>query len=105
MQPIWQALYDNGADVVISGHDHDYERFSPQTPSGDADPAHGIREFISGTGGESHYSPSNVVPNSEVRNGNTYGVLKLTLHAASYDWEFVPIAGQTFTDSGSEGCR
>jgi hypothetical protein len=105
MQAIWQALYDFGADVVISGHDHDYERFAPQTPSGAADNARGIREFIVGTGGASHYSFSGIKPNSQVRNQDTFGVLELTLHPGGYDWQFVPEAGRTFTDSGSGTCH
>lgn len=100
----WQALYDYGADIVLSGHDHTYERFAPQNPNGQADPTRGIREFIAGTGGAALYSFPSIQPNSQVRNNTTYGVLKLTLHATSYDWQFVPIAGQTFTDSGSGNC-
>ena len=103
-QPFWQALYDYGADVVLNGHDHEYERFAPQNPTAQADPTRGIREFIVGTGGGGLYSFSAPQPNSEVRNNTTYGVLKLTLHATSYDWQFVPIAGQTFTDTGSGNC-
>ncbi len=104
LQPIWQALYDYGADVVLSGHEHNYERFALQDPSGVADPR-GIREFVTGTGGRSHYGfASTPVANSEVRNSTTYGVLKLTLHAASYDWQFIPVAGGTFTDSGAGTC-
>src|SRR5438094_3819622 len=83
MQPIWQALYDAGAEVVISGHDHDYERFAPQTPSGVADPARGIREFVVGTGGASYYIFNTPQPNSELRHTGTFGVWKLTLHAPS----------------------
>lgn len=105
LQPLWQALYDNGADVVVSGHDHDYERFAPQDPSGKADSARGIREFVVGTGGKSHYGIGSPIANSEVNNGGTFGVIKLTLHAAGYDWEFVPVAGQSFTDSGSTSCH
>jgi hypothetical protein len=101
MQPIWQTLYDAGADVVLNGHDHDYERFAPQDPAGNADSARGIREFVVGTGGKSHYAISTPITNSEVRNSDTFGVLKLTLHATSYDWQFIPEAGRTFTDSGS----
>ena len=103
-QPFWQALYDYGADVVLNAHDHSYERFAPQNPTGQAEPTRGIREFVVGTGGASLYSFLSIQPNSEVRNNTTWGVLKLTLHPASYDWEFVPIAGQTFTDSGSANC-
>jgi hypothetical protein len=105
MVPSWDALYAAGADVVLSGHDHDYERFAPQTSSGIADPDQGIREFVAGTGGKSHYDFGNILANSEARNSDTSGVLKLTLHASSYDWEFVPEAGKTFTDSGSASCH
>ena len=104
-QPFWQALYEASADVVLNGHDHDYERFSPQTPSGALDSSAGIREFVSGTGGKSHYPILSPIANSEVQNSDTYGVLKLTLHATSYDWQFVPVAGATFTDSGSGSCH
>ena len=104
MQPFWQALYDNGADVIVNGHDHLYERFAPQNPSGQADSSRGIREFVVGTGGGGLYPFATIQPNSQVRNNTTYGVLKLTLHSTSYDWQFVPIAGQTFTDSGSSNC-
>src|SRR5262245_8098165 len=105
-QPLWQALYDFHADLVLNGHEHNYERFAPQTPSGAADPTNGIREIISGTGGESHYNDEGTpLPNSEVFNGTTYGVLKLTLGDGTYSWEFVPIAGQTFTDSGTGTCH
>ena len=103
-QALWQALYDYGADVVLNGHDHTYERFAPQSPIGQAEPSRGIREFVVGTGGASLYSFPTIQPNSEVRNNTTWGVLKLTLHLDSYDWEFVPIAGQTFADVGSGSC-
>ena len=103
-QALWQALYDAGADVILNGHDHTYERFAPQNPSGQADSSRGIREFIVGTGGAGLYPFPTIQPNSQVRNNTTYGVLKLTLHATSYDWQFIPIAGQTFTDSGSANC-
>jgi len=89
---------------VLNGHDHTYERFAPQSPSGQADPTQGIREFVVGTGGAGLYPFPTVRPNSQVRNNTTWGVLKLTLHAASYDWQFIPIAGQTFTDAGSATC-
>ena len=105
MQPIWQALYDAGADVVLNGHDHDYERFAPQSPTGIADLGRGIREFVVGTGGKNHYAIQLPIANSEVRNSDTFGVLKLTLHPTSYDWEFVPVAGKAFTDAGSASCQ
>jgi hypothetical protein len=104
-QPIWQALYDYGAEIVISGHEHNYERFGPQTPSGGRDDAKGIREFVVGTGGVGHYAGYSKQANSEVFNGTASGVLKLTLSDSSYTWEFVPIAGQSFTDSGSGSCH
>jgi len=104
VQAFWQALYDYGADVVLNGHDHTYERFAPQNPAGQADPARGIREFVVGTGGASLYSFIAIQPHSEVRNNTSWGVLRLSLHPTSYDWEFVPVAGQTFTDMGSAGC-
>jgi Big-like domain-containing protein/calcineurin-like phosphoesterase family protein len=104
-QPIWQALYDLNADVVLSGHEHNYERFAPQTPTGAADAARGIREFVVGTGGASHYSGHSAIPNSQVFNGATFGVLKLALGATSYTWQFVPVAGQSFSDSGSAPCH
>jgi hypothetical protein len=104
-QDLWQALYDNGADLVIDGSDHIYERFAPQTPTGVADPSTGIREITVGSGGRSHYSYQTIAANSEVRNNDTFGILKLTLHAAGYDWAFVPEAGKTFSDSGSGSCH
>jgi hypothetical protein len=104
-QAIWQALYDYDAEVVINGHDHDYERFAPQDPDGAPDPEGGIRQFVVGIGGKSHYSFGVPIANSEVRNGDTYGVLKMTLHSTSFDWEFVPVTGMPFSDSGSQPCH
>jgi calcineurin-like phosphoesterase family protein len=104
-QPIWQALYDYDAEVVISGHEHNYERFAPQTPAGVKDDARGIREFVVGTGGVGHYAGNSRIANSEVFNGSASGVLKLTLADGSYLWEFVPIAGQSFTDRGTGDCH
>ena len=104
-QAFWASLYQNDADVVLVGHEHNYERFAPQTPSGTTDPARGIREFVVGTGGKSHYGFGAPIANSEVRNGDTFGVLKLTLHPGNYDWSFVPEAGATFTDTGSTSCH
>ncbi len=105
MKPIWRALYEAGADVIVSGHDHDYERFAPQDPNGVRDPARGIREFVVGTGGKSLRSFRIPVANSEARSNDVFGVLKLTLRPKSYDWEFVPVAGKTFRDSGSGVCH
>jgi len=101
----WDALYDYGADLVLSAHAHDYERFAPQTPAGRADPGHGIREIVVGTGGGGHYKLGPARPNSQVRNNSAFGVLKLTLHAGSYDWQFLPVAGKTFRDSGHAVCH
>ncbi len=106
MKPLWEALFQAGADVVLNGHDHDYERFAPQDPAGKADNDRGIREFVVGSGGKnSHRAFGTTQPNSEARNDAAFGVLKLTLHAKSYDWEFVPEAGKTFADSGTGTCH
>jgi hypothetical protein len=101
----WNALYDAGAELVMNGNNHQYERFAPQDPNGVADPSHGIREFVVGTGGAELYSFGPAQPNSEVRNTGTYGLIKLTLRPGSFDWQFVPVAGFTFTDSGSQSCH
>ena len=100
----WKVLYAHGATIVLNGHDHDYERFAPQNPSGRPDPK-GIREFIVGTGGATLGSFAGTAPNSEVRNNNTYGVLQLTLRPGGYDWRFVPVDGDSFTDTGSGTCQ
>jgi acid phosphatase type 7 len=105
VMPLWQALYDAGADVVIGGHDHNYERFAPQNPQGRADPVHGIREFVVGTGGKNLRPFGPTKANSEVRNNEAFGVLKLTLRARGYDWQFVSQQGKAFTDSGSGVCH
>jgi len=104
MADVWHVLYEAGADVVLSSHDHDYERFAPQDDKGKPDPERGIREFVVGTGGGGVYEFKRVASNSEVRNNSTYGVLKLTLKPGRYDWEFVPMAGQKFRDAGSGTC-
>ncbi len=105
MKAFWQALYDGNADVVINGHDHNYERFAPQNPDGGSDAARGIREFVVGTGGKNHRPILLAKPNSESRNANAYGVLKLTLRAGAYDWQFIPEAGKQFVDSGTGKCH
>jgi hypothetical protein len=101
----WQALYDYNAELILNGHDHDYERFAPQDPGGNADPKRGIREFVVGTGGKNHREFGIHKSNSEVRNNHAFGVLKLTLKTTGYDWKFIPEAGKTFTDSGSGSCH
>ena len=105
VKPLWQALYDANADVVLNGHDHDYERFAPQNADGGADTARGIREFVVGTGGKNHRPFGVTKPNSEVRDATAFGVLKLTLRDKAYDWQFIPEAGKSFTDSGSGTCH
>jgi hypothetical protein len=103
-QTLWQIFYDAGAEVVLNGHEHSYERFTPMNASGQPDPQ-GLREFVVGTGGRSFYDFDSPLPASEVRNNTTYGVLKLILRENSYEWEFIPIAGSTFRDSGSTDCH
>jgi len=105
MKPLWQALYDANADVIIGGHDHNYERFAPQNPDGRSDAARGIREFVVGTGGKNHRPILLAKPNSELRNADAFGVLKLSLRTGGYDWQFVPEAGKTFVDSGTGTCH
>ncbi|HET8586318.1 MAG TPA: metallophosphoesterase [Candidatus Limnocylindria bacterium] len=106
MQAIWSALYHAGAELVIVGHDHDYERLVPLNGDGAPDPAHGIREIVVGTGGANLRSFGNtILATSQVRNDTSHGVLQLTLYPRSYDWRFVPVAGDAFTDSGSSPCH
>ena len=105
VKPLFQALYDANADVILNGHDHDYERFAPQDPNGKLDRARGIREFVVGTGGKNHRPFSAPEATTEVRDTTTFGVLKLTLKSGSYDWTFIPEEGKTFTDSGSDHCH
>jgi acid phosphatase type 7 len=102
---LWTALATDGVDVVVSGHDHIYERFAPMTANGRVDEASGMREFVVGTGGMSHYSIARNAPNSQVRNNTTFGVIKLTLHQTGYDWNFVPVRRARFSDAGSGRCH
>jgi len=101
----WRDLYNEGADVVLVGHDHDYERFAPQDPDGKPDPSRGLREFVVGTGGKNHYGFQSLDANSEVREARTFGVLLMTLNRDSYDWKFVPERGKSFTDAGRGACN
>jgi hypothetical protein len=103
MQPLWQALYDFRADVVLAGHDHDYERFAPQNATGGLEDTRGIRSFVVGTGGKEKNGFSTIRANSQLR-ASSVGLLKLTLHPTSYDWQFVPIPGETLADAGSAAC-
>jgi hypothetical protein len=102
---LWDALYDAGAEVVLGGHDHVYERFGPTSDEGHQDPARGIVEFVVGTGGYSHYEFVNVLPTSRVRNNTAFGVLALTLASGSWTARFVPIAGRSFTDTAAGTCH
>ena len=103
MLEAWRVLYEFGADVVINGHDHDYERFAPQDPNGKPDPR-GVREFVVGTGGAGMYDFRQIRANSEVRSSRSYGVLKLVLSATDYNWDFVSGAGEPFQDRGTSTC-
>jgi hypothetical protein len=105
MAPLWQTLYDNNAEVVLSGHAHNYQRFAPQTAAGVADPARGIREFVVGTGGNHNLHSVTAIANTEVMQSTTWGVLILTLRDTGYDWYFSPVVGGSFTDSGSQACH
>ena len=100
----WQALYDANVDLVLAGHDHDYERFAPQNPSGGLDLTRGLRQFVVGTGGKNLRTFPTVRSNSEARDVTSHGVLELTLGASGYDWRFVPAVG-SFTDTGSASCH
>jgi hypothetical protein len=104
MQKLWDLLYANGADVVVSGHDHLYERFAPQNPDGGPDPARGIRQFTVGTGGAEFYGVHTVQPNSEVIINTAHGVLALALDAGRYAWSFVATDGTT-KDQGAGNCH
>jgi hypothetical protein len=105
VQPLFQALYDNDADLILEGHEHNYERFAPMNATGSVDSTRGIRSIVVGTGGRSHYTFGSPITGSEVRNSTDWGVLKVTLHSNSYDWNFLHVAGGTFTDSGTQACH
>lgn len=105
VQPLWQALYDADADLVLNGHSHVYERFAPQTASGVPDDARGIREFVVGTGGKRLQNfTTTIQPNSQVRDNSSFGVLRLTLGDNAYDWRFVRESGAV-ADDGSQDCH
>jgi hypothetical protein len=104
MAGIWQTLYDFSADVVLVGHDHDYERFGPQDAAGRADAARGLRSFVVGTGGASPYAFETIRANSEARLTGNFGVVRLTLRSDRFQWDFVDIAGVT-RDSGEALCH
>jgi 3',5'-cyclic AMP phosphodiesterase CpdA len=104
VRPLWQLLYEYRADIIVSGHDHLYERYGLQDPDGRPDAAAGIRQFIVGTGGGDRYHLLRSRPTSEAR-GTDWGVLKLTLDTGAYAWEFIPVAGASFRDAGTGVCR
>jgi hypothetical protein len=105
MQDMWADLYAGGAEMLIVGHDHNYQRFAPLDAAGRVDSKRGIREFVVGTGGGSHEPIGKVAPGTEVHNQDTFGVLKLTLKARSFTWQFVPEQGKTFSDRGQGTCH
>lgn len=105
VKPFWEILNQAGAEIVLNGHAHDYERFAPQTPDGVRDDLNGIREFVVGTGGYAANAFEKIMPNSEARSTGVFGVLKLELNSGEYKWQFIPVAGEKFTDSGSGKCH
>jgi hypothetical protein len=106
VRPLWAVLHEEGADVLLTGHEHSYERFAPMNAAGERDDAGGVRLFVVGTGGGNLRDFENdPLPTTEVRQDHTWGVLKLTLRSAGYDWKFLPVAGKTFADSGSGTCH
>jgi hypothetical protein len=105
LRPLWQALYEAHADLVLAGHEHSYERFALQDPNGNADAANGIREIVVGTGGKDHDPLGFATANSEMRNWDTFGALKLTLSRGKYAWEFLPVLEGSFHDSGTGSCH
>ena len=102
MRDMWTLLYDADADVVVSGHDHLYERFGKQDVDGRSD-IRGLRQLIAGTGGAQLYEFQRQEPNSQARH-RSHGVLRLTLLPTSYQWTFVDGSGLTL-DSGADGCH
>jgi len=105
VKPLWQILYNNGAEVILNGHAHRYERYAPLTPAGKKDLQNGIRQFVVGTGGAPGGSEVQQAPGVKVVETGTSGVLKLDLSVGSYSWRFVHIEGQSFTDSGEGSCH
>jgi hypothetical protein len=104
MDAFWRPLYAAGVDLIVNGHDHDYERFAPQDPGARLDDAQGIREFVVGTGGTGFRGFGGTAANSDLRIASVYGVLALTLHPAAYDWVFIG-AGNELRDRGTASCH
>jgi hypothetical protein len=105
MADLWAILHDGGVDVVLSGHDHDYERLAPMDAEGSPDTDAGVRQFVVGTGGRGIDVFAEILPTSEARNDTSYGVLQLELDADAYGWEFVAIDEDGFTDAGEGTCH
>lgn len=101
--PFVDALYRHKADVILTGHDHTYERFGPQNPQGAEDTTSGIREFVAGMGGAGLYAFTTIAANSQFRNNTQWGVLKMSLRTGNYDWTFYGTGNQVL-DSGSSNC-
>jgi hypothetical protein len=103
-ETLWKIFYDADAELIINGHIHNYERFAEMDASGSA-ASPGLREIVVGTGGVNHDGYVTRLATSEARNASTYGVLKLILSHASYSWQFIPVPGESFTDSGTTHCH
>ena len=101
LQAFVDTMYDAGVDLALVGHDHIYEVFQPLDPAGNHDPAFGIRHMTLGTGGAEHHAAGTQKPTSIALNDETYGVTRLVLHPTSYEWKFLPVSGETFTDAGT----
>ena len=104
VRPLFQALYDHGVDVVVNGHDHNYERFALQDPAGKAAPGRGIRQFVIGTGGKTLYPWGRLQPNSDYRDNSANGIAVFVLHDGWYEWQFLPATGGAAGDRGSDRC-
>ena len=105
MRPLFQVLHDAGVEMVLSGHEHVYERFAPQNADGTADPVRGVRQFVVGTGGGALHAFDTPLAHSEFRYNASWGVLRLTLGQGVYDWRFMPVGGGPALDSGSARCH
>jgi hypothetical protein len=103
--PFWEVLYEYGAEIVVNGHNHIFEVFSPQSPDLKPDPERGITQFIVGTGGASHYPYTDIKPNSILRDNTTFGIIKFQLHENHYEWEFITAEEDGFTASGEGFCH
>jgi hypothetical protein len=101
----WRALWEAGADIILNGHDHDYERFAPMDPDGRPDPTHGVRQFVVGTGGKNQTPFGAPKPGSEFRGTAPFGVLKLALRPGGYDWAYLSAPSGATSDSGMRACN